>query len=53
MGWSISLTIGYLTVMIVLVPFDIGVVYISNEVGPILSLVLVPFDIGVVYIEKR
>ena len=53
MGWSISkLNLGLLKIN-VLVPFDIGVVYI-NEINPIvMNGVLVPFDIGVVYIAKR
>ena len=34
----------------VLVPFDIGVVYIKNLKKEVINMVLVPFDIGVVYI---
>ena len=36
----------------VLVPFDIGVVYIVFRMGSSYSIVLVPFDIGVVYIPS-
>ena len=37
----------------VLVPFDIGVVYITLNVSKFSPPVLVPFDIGVVYILKE
>ena len=36
---------------LVLVPFDIGVVYINIDMLIQNTLVLVPFDIGVVYIN--
>ena len=39
-------------IKIVLVPFDIGVVYIFMCFIIVINLVLVPFDIGVVYIPS-
>ena len=53
MGWSISDRDKGKKRRGVLVPFDIGVVYILIGHFKKLETVLVPFDIGVVYINKR
>ena len=53
MGWSISEYHTEIPFHPVLVPFDIGVVYIMiGSLGDVI-FVLVPFDIGVVYIQRR
>ena len=50
LGWSISHVIGFENQFGVLVPFDVGVVYIRKKVFVENIIVLVPFDVGVVYI---
>jgi len=50
LGWSISFINDLTWESKVLVPFDIGVVYITLNHEQTIDIVLVPFDIGVVYI---
>ena len=52
LGWSISYNFYHEFFHEVLVPFDVGVVYIDIKNCIASEKVLVPFDVGVVYIPN-